>query len=344
MKDIRIYFLHPLYNDISFLYEHLLIPRDKYNLIWDDTNPDYLVVSEWIYKDVNLYRQFLKLANNRTINIFYGGEAMAPDLNWFDYAIAFDRNLKCYDRIIRMPTIDFFHKRLTPDFWIKCPDARDELKHKTKFCNFIYTNPNAHPMRDRLFYAISQYKPVDALGTHLRNVESAEKFVDERVKRNYKFTIASENATYRGYTSEKLLTALQAYTIPIYWGDPSVADSFNPKRFINANEMSLDEVLEKIKQLDSNDDLYCKMLSEPVMTADQEEKYRRDHKLYLDWWDNLFAQDIDSAKRLGFGTYPNMNRNFKQFLVESIDAKPKNKLMRILFGQPKKFVCDKPVQ
>lgn len=42
------------------------------------------------------------------IFIFYAGECISPDLNIFDYAIVFDRHLKCDDRIIRRPTLDFY--------------------------------------------------------------------------------------------------------------------------------------------------------------------------------------------------------------------------------------------
>lgn len=317
MKDIKIYLIHPMLNSAQKLQEFFQIP-DKYNIVWDEKNPDYIIASEWIYKDRKYYQKFLALQNEKTVNIYYAEEAIAPDLNWFDYAIVFDRNLSCDDRIVRMPTIDFFNKRLIPDFWKVCENPQEELKRKIAFCNFIYTNANAHPRRDELFYKLSEYKKVDALGLHLRNVVSEKNFVDEKIKRNYKFTIASENATYKGYTSEKLLTAMQAYTLPIYWGDPSVAESFNPKRFINANEMTLDEVLETVKKIDQNDELWCQMLSEPVMTKEQELKYQKEHQVYLDFWEHLFEQDLKSAKRLGRGTYPDLYRSFISEVIKNI--------------------------
>ena len=334
MKTVKIYFLHELFQGTDFLYDFYQIPRDKYNLVWDDKNPDYVIASEWIYRDTAHFKKFLELQNENTINIFHAGECISPDLNFFDYAIVFDRNLADDDRIIRMPTIDFFKRRLFPEFWQPCPDAHAELARKTNFCCFIYTNANAHPRRDQLFHKLSEYKKVDALGTHLRNVDLTEKFVDEKIKRNYKFTIASENATFRGYTSEKLLTALQAYTVPIYWGDPSVAESFNPKRFINANNMTLDEVLETVKKIDADDELWCKIVSEPVMTPKQEQKYQDEHQKYMAFWDNIFNQPLNTAKRIGFGTHPNL---YRQFITNLIKQPTEKRTKKYLGGIVKKI-------
>ena len=331
MKEIKICFIHPTYHSVEELYSYFKLPQDKYNLVWDDKQPDYIIASEWIYKDKKYYQRFLSLQSDKTINIFHAGEAMSPDLNFFDYAIVFDRNLSCDDRIVRIPTVDFFKGRLTPDFFKNCSDSKAELARKNAFCNFIYTNANAHPRRDQLFYKLSEYKKVDALGTHLRNVNLTEKFVDEKIKRNYKFTIACENATYKGYTSEKLLTALQAYTIPIYWGDPSVAESLNPKRFINTNGMSLDEVLETVKKIDNDDELWCQIVSQPVMTKEQEQKYQQEHKVYLGFWENIFNQPLNQAKRLGWGTYPDMYRQFMAALIKP-DNDLKVKKKKYLFG------------
>ena len=334
MKQNRIYFIHPFYHSVEDFCNYFKIPHDKYNLVWDDKNPDYVFASEWIYKEKKYYEDFLSVLNDKTINIYHAGEAMSPDMNFFDYAIVFDRNLQYDDRIVRIPAIDFFGKRLTNDFWTRCSKPDAELERKTGFCCFIYTNANAHPMRDKLFHKLSEYKKVDALGTHLRNVDIKEKYVDEKVKRNYKFVIASENATFKGYTSEKLLTALQAYTVPIYWGDPSIEEFFNPKRFINANNMSLDEVLETVKRIDNDDKLWCKMVSEPILTKDQEQKYKHEHDEYLLFWDNLFKQPLDKAKRLGFGTYPDM---YRQFISDLINQEEKSDIKKYFGGLVKKI-------
>ena len=69
----------------------------------------------------------------------------------------------------------------------------------------------------------------------MNNVGSpvADKYAFES---EYKFSIAFENASYSGYTSEKILEAFAAGTVPIYWGDPDIAKVYNSKAFINLNE------------------------------------------------------------------------------------------------------------
>lgn len=82
---------------------------------------------------------------------------------------------------------------------------------------------------------------------------------------NYKFTIAFENNIFRGYTTEKLYQPFQVNSIPIYSGNPDVLEDYNPKAFINvADYKNFDEVIEKVIELDNNDELYMQMLREPV--------------------------------------------------------------------------------
>src|SRR5690606_34891130 len=104
------------------------------------------------------------------------------------------------------------------------------LSEKEYFCNFIYSNSKANPARDRFFHQLNTYKEVTAPGTHLNN---SNLFVGERFAADWmfsklkfqsqcKFTIAFENTSSPGYTTEKILHAFISNTIPIYWGDPEV--------------------------------------------------------------------------------------------------------------------------
>lgn len=71
----------------------------------------------------------------------------------------------------------------------------------------------------------------------------------------YKFNLAFENSSYPGYVTEKLMHALQANTVPIYWGDPGVRSDFNPKRFVNVHDFTSDgALLEHLIGLDRDDD------------------------------------------------------------------------------------------
>ncbi|MFR1060543.1 MAG: glycosyltransferase family 10 domain-containing protein [Enterocloster sp.] len=79
----------------------------------------------------------------------------------------------------------------------------------------------------------------------------------------YKFTIAFENVALEGsLTSEKLYDPIHAYSIPIYWGDPNVAERFNKEAFINCNDYDndLDKVVKRVIELDQDDEAYMYML------------------------------------------------------------------------------------
>jgi hypothetical protein len=82
--------------------------------------------------------------------------------------------------------------------------------------------------------------------------------------RKFKFTIAFENFSYPGYTTEKLTEPMVMQSLPIYWGNPLVHYDFNPRSFINWHDYGNDEaVIERIIELDRNDDLYLEYLGEP---------------------------------------------------------------------------------
>ena len=79
----------------------------------------------------------------------------------------------------------------------------------------------------------------------------------------YKFVIAFENSSTPGYLTEKFAEAAQADAVPIYWGDPTIAELFNPKAFVNCHDFAtLEDAVERVKEIDADDDLYLQMLSE----------------------------------------------------------------------------------
>jgi len=130
------------------------------------------------------------------------------------------------------------------------------------------------------------YKHVDCPGRVLNNMPEA---IEPRggnwiagkldFLKKYKFTIAFENARANGYTTEKLIHAFQGHTIPIYWGNPRVAEEFNPRAFVNANDYGndLDAVVRRVAEIDSNDALYLDMLAQDPLRPDF--AYRTDEKL-----------------------------------------------------------------
>lgn len=303
MKEIRYWTSHP-YKSPVYWGRCLGLSASEFSLVYDEKDPDYLIATEHIYFERLAKLDFQRLYAPQRVAFFWAGEAISPDFNLFDYAMTYDKGLSLGDRCVRRPVLsifaDFDHEPLD----VPPIDPIRELNGKTGFCNFIYANPAAHPRRDQLFHEISKIKRVDSLGPHLHNCDARTSRGDARfamksveMKRPYKFSIASENAAFSGYTSEKLITSFLARSIPIYWGNPDVASEFNPKAFINANRLSTEELLDVIRRYDESDELWVAMMSESPMTREQFERATAEEAAYRMFMAETFARPLTLALR-----------------------------------------------
>ena len=325
----KIYMIHPFIKNTENIYGYMHFSQNEVKeLVWDSSSPDYLIATEHIYYDKNAWELFVKLYKTSKINIFFAGECVEPDMNIFDYSICFDRDHEYGDRIIRIPTRVFYSNHIkqkkNPLQYKSISDIREELQRKEGFCNFIYSNPNGDIHRKLLFEEINKYKRVDSLGEYLNNkkIDKAigtnltETVINSiELKRKYKFSIACENACYRGYTSEKIWTSLQANTIPIYWGDPTVDLEVNSEAFIDSSKYSsFKDLTEIVREIDEDDQKWMHMISQPWMTNEQEENEKKEFEKYLSSIKSIFEWPPDLALRRGFGFHPDNYR--KWFLYE----------------------------
>lgn len=337
MKQIHIFALHPYCSDIDSFVSYIQLPdlKDRFDLIWDDKSPDYLFATEHIYTSKQLRVLFNSLFKKAKITIFFTREAVSPDFNLFDYAFGFDYNLNNGDRFTRIPgPIDLWPKfcKERTNTITTIEEASEELSKKTGFCSFLYSNYLAHPNRDRLFWLLSDYKRVDSMGRHLNNMDNkgtgfrGHEFDGVLLKSKYKFSIASENSSFDGYTCEKIITSLEAHTVPVYFGDQYVNTYINPECFIDCSKFkSLEEVVEEVKKIDADDSMWCKMISAPWQTKEQMALAERRRQKYHDSFHNIFDQDIDNAIRKAEGTFA--YGYFYQF--SSNDIKKPNLFTRI---------------
>ncbi len=226
------------------------ILRERY-LVELANTPDYLFYS--IFS-----KDFLKYD---CIRIFYTGECITPDFNLCDYAMGFDW-LSFGDRYVRVPLYLLYPEAA-------CKENRGELAKewydkKSEFCSFVYSNAGASPIRSELFRAINAYKPVNSGGKYLNTVGGP--VADKRAfEEKHLFSIACENSSYAGYTTEKLPQAFCAHAVPIYWGDPLVGKVFNEKAFVNCHAYDkIEDVTERIRELDQERQKYMEMLSQPI--------------------------------------------------------------------------------
>ena len=237
--------------------------KKHYNVEFSKT-PDFL-----IYSCFGI--EHLKYKN--CVKIFFTGENVLPDFNECDYATGFDY-IDFSDRYFRKNYI-VPHKNICDRSMV------DESYFNRKFCNFIYSNSGSGEgaaLRLEFCKKLMKYKQVDCPGRVLNNMtaEDLEPRNGDWIKskleflKKYKFTIAFENSSSNGYTTEKLFQPFQSFSIPIYWGNPLVAKDFNPKAFINCNDYDndFDAVIERVKELDNDPDKYLAMLRENPMQSD----------------------------------------------------------------------------
>lgn len=232
----------------------------RYDLVLDPERPDILFFS--CFGGRHLHFDCVK--------VYYTGENVVPDFNLCDYAIGF-HHLTFEDRYLRYPCFDADHVFQYATAARRQAIAGDLTQRA--FCNFIYSNARADPIRDSFFHILSQRRHVDSLGRHLKNKEDA---VSDRNKgdwgaskleilRNYNFTIAFENSETSGYTTEKIAHAFEAGTIPIYWGDPRVTDDFNPDAFIHLHDFATPEdCADYVLEISEDRERMAAYLSAPV--------------------------------------------------------------------------------
>lgn len=310
MKKVRIYCLHPNVINVEWVRKLLKYDEREYGFefLYDDERPEYLITTEMIYYRWEYHEKLLYYLKNNPIVIAYPCELIVPDMNFSDYAVVRDRNLKMDDRIFRRPIMlsyDHFKEWQNEDH-----KQIFKIIQNRKFCNFIYSNGNAHPFREQLFYALNNYKRVESLGHHLNNVGNVPDRNNKdwlprsiELKSNYKFSISCNNHYYVGGIDEKLLTSFAAKSVPIFWGDPTVEQEFNPKAMINChNYESMDEIVEAVKVVDQDDELWYEMVSQPWQTDEQKQITEIEILKYREFLTNIFMQDKKEAKRAGEGT------------------------------------------
>jgi len=282
MKRIKIYFedFWPEFNRADNFFTEIL--QDYYEIIIEPENPDYLFFSVYGFKHLK-YKD--------CIRIFYSMENVWADFNFCDYAIS-SQLVEIEDRHIRYPYYN--------NFGFEKLDNKQSIDEQKlldrKFCNFVYSNNNnANPIRERFFHELSKYKRVDSGGRFLNNIGKPVLNKLDFIK-DYKFTVAFENSSLPGYTTEKIVEPMVVNSMPVYWGNPDIELDFNKNSFVYVNDFSsIKEAIEEVIRLDKDDDAYLKKISEPWSLGNNYHDNREKLTLFLT---KIIDQDKESSKRL----------------------------------------------
>lgn len=245
---------------------------NDYNLVEDYVNPDLVVYS--CFGEQHLDYTHCTL-------LFYSGETVVPDFNTCDYAISSvkiqyeNRNLWIPHSYMSM--VEYTHtiiKEITPSLLNR------------KFCSFIFGQDHVGigAKYRKLFCEelMKKYKHVDCPGKILHNMECDKLSKREDSQNwhtsklaflsNYKFNIAFENSDVPGYITEKLTDCYLSNTVPIYWGSCADPSPYPKESMICANDYkSFDELIERIIEVDNDDELYLSILrANPFRKENQE--------------------------------------------------------------------------
>lgn len=212
------------------------------------------------------------------------GENIRPSFIGYNHSLSFDydtyggRNHRlplwyarlAWDGFVQKPRHDNHHnhgyEQLIDIKSLMLPRKLD-MAGKDKFCALIANNPEG--LRINLFHSISKYKQVDGYGNMFGNPLRKSKL---DILPEYKFCLCPENSIYDGYITEKLIDAYAGGTIPIYSGDLSVVTDFNAWAFFNYQDRyeikDMDDLVQTIKQWDTDDTLYQSMYGEPLLNEE----------------------------------------------------------------------------
>ncbi len=288
----------------NFIYNIL---SKKYKVVLSD-QPEYL-----------FYSSFSGEQPKSRIRTFFTGENRRPSMQECDWAFGFDlENSINHERYMRIPLYvlkaagmrDFWHE--LPSL-LKKPSSQEELARRfsafqeRNFC--VYIAANETMLRSLAFDCIHKRKNIVAPGRSKNNAPAIDAVTSQESRsnpdwqqpkiefmKNFRFALVFENSSYPGYTTEKIVDAMVAGCIPIYWGNPDIQLDFNPSSFFDltsqiedgkhklpsfiesgkgrvnrkivhtAQKLAISKAVNKFFDVESNTDELFKIFQEPWIT------------------------------------------------------------------------------
>jgi len=276
METIRIYFadMWPEWQVENFIVPILM---KKYNVVLDKSNPDIVFHS--------IFNRMSETPKYKCKKVLILAENWRPQQFGSNFSVSFDPY-----------SATNFRLPLWQMYWLLWPNLIDELKSRRthenfeRFCAFTVSNPS-NMLRNNHFDILSGYKKVHAYGKVRTNTFELQRASEDTywrdakyhffLKHPHKFMMAYENTSYPYYSTEKLMDAFLAGSMPIYWGDPKIANDWNEKAFINV--MKIPNWLDHIKAMDGNDSLWEDVYSQPVFTDEQLDRHLNNIKEFEEW-------------------------------------------------------------
>jgi len=271
---------------------------EKYDLALS-ADPDVVFYS--VFPPAHKQTSSWHIPQGNYVRVFITGENAEPDMNMCEFALSFSRLINNPNHL-RLPLWVYEARNwgYAPGRLVKSAntDWEEVASQKTEFCNFVYRHDV--PFRNAIFSAVNAYKRVDAAGSCMNNMNGWRvpeqpywQVVKIKFLQRYKFTLAVENAIWPGYSTEKLVDPMYVNSIPIYVGDPMLRRCFNPDSYIDFSQFSfIKEMIERIREIDNNRDLYLKMLTAPFFHDNRVPTLARDETV-MAFFDRVFAAALE---------------------------------------------------
>ncbi len=314
----------------NLIYDILKINGYEVCLVDD---PDYLICGS---SGQNPYQY----CGTPQVRIMYSGENFIPDFNLVDYIIS-PYPIQFGDRHFQLPACVWPRSHWTALSQKNRNYSMDFVKEKVYFGNFISSHESEFNIRGDFFKKLSEYKRVEAPGSYLNNMpngETVDWMNDSKTEfqRKCKFTLCFESTNHYGFVTEKLMDAFYADTIPIYYGSSTASEIFNKDAFINVAEYeSFDAAIEKIIELDQDDEKYLEMLRQPILVdPDYPEKLENALGEFIC---HIFDQPLEKAYRRSRVYRPRFCDDYLSRAVDSEELTMCNLLSRIASKIKNKF-------
>jgi hypothetical protein len=261
---------------LVWLFWHHRIKNKYYNFwsTFDEYKDIHAIFFEYITGGgCNIYTEYgSKEPSTRTEkNIYWSAEPHNRASNIYDVNIVMDETEVENSIIYPLFAIESFNS------W-GLLNIHRFMPYKDRFCAFVVSNcglttDGNSPTRNIFYDRLSKYKHIHSYGKCLNNTN--EKIPDIHDHKEYtnflgrhKFMICFENTQKKYYLTEKLRNAWLGGTIPIYYGSEMSLHWLNPNSFLYLKDdspESMNKLVEKIIELDNDDELYLKMFNEPLL-------------------------------------------------------------------------------
>jgi alpha(1,3/1,4) fucosyltransferase len=258
----------------------VILPK-HFNVIIDNKNPDVLFHS--------IFGGMSQTPKYKCKKILLLGENYRPEKFGSNYSISFEPQSETNYRLPLWQIYLMLKPELKELLYNKVQFEESEFK---RFCSFVVSNPSNF-IRNSVFSSLGAYRQVHSYGKYMTNNLELQKYTENRYWRDgkleyfnnvpHKFNIAFENTPSRWYITEKIMDAFLVGSIPIYNGANKIGEEFNEKAFINANKLQGWNLIEKVKELDSNWDKFIEVYNEPVFTDEQKKKLEDNLSGFEDW-------------------------------------------------------------